>query len=127
MAKRYVRITMIGFCVLVFAAACAYLVYMGTSGTSEESASVFSRAEQPALAESPRTGAEALPAAEFYLARVSGETLGIYACTGGREEFLYTLSVRIEDIPKEELSLLSRGIVLTDKESLAIFEEDFTS
>ncbi len=64
---------------------------------------------------------------DYFIARYNGTNLSVYAVSGGKEEFLYTLSVRIEDIAESELSELKKGITLPDKQALASFEEDFTS
>lgn len=127
MTKRYLKIALIGICVLVLSAALVFLIYSGIGNNACKSEPVFSNIEHPALAEFAPIEYPALPAAEFYLARFDGESLGIYSCRDGEEHFLYTLDVRIEDIGKAELFSLSQGIVLADKQALAIFEEDFTS
>ncbi len=125
--KRYLKIAFIGICVLALFAALAFLVYSDMGNKPRKSEAVFSHIEHPALAEFTFGAHPALPAAEFYLARFDGESLGIYSCKDGEEHFLYTLDVRIEDISETELTSLSQGIVLSDKQALAIFEEDFTS
>lgn len=64
---------------------------------------------------------------DYFIARYNGTNLSVYAVSDGNEEFLYTLSVRIEDIAESELLELKKGITLSDKQALASFEEDFTS
>lgn len=64
---------------------------------------------------------------DYFIARYNGTNLSVYAVSDGKEEFLYTLSVRIEDISDNELSELKKGVTLSNKQALASFEEDFTS
>ncbi|MDO5311679.1 MAG: hypothetical protein Q4E94_07195, partial [Clostridia bacterium] len=71
--------------------------------------------------------ADAAVDAESYIARIDGDVLAIYAVTDGREEFLYNLNVRIQDISESEKRLLRDGVAIADRQALASFEEDFTS
>lgn len=64
---------------------------------------------------------------DYFIARYNGTHLSVFSVSEGKEEFLYTLNVRIEDISPTELNELKNGITLPNKEALASFEEDFTS
>ncbi len=88
----------------------------------------FSPAEQltSAKTEEPLSDREII-SPDYFIARYDGRSLSVYSVSDGKEEFLYTLNVRIEDISQEELYELKNGITLPTKQALASFEEDFTS
>ena len=127
MTKKLIRSVMIGFCVFVLTVAIVYFVCTTVYRMSAEKESgavvpIEQAVEAEAEPQDIRTAEEG-----YYIARFDGENLSVYACTGGNEEFMYTLDVRIEDIGQSELEQLKGGIVLHDKQALASFEEDFTS
>ncbi len=129
MTKKMLRSAMIGFCVFTATIIIAYFTITAAYNTSaRRAAEALAPTEQTASAEEsvPLTSSDITPA-EYYLAKYDNGSLNVYACSADSEEFLYTLDVRIEDISKEELSRLSEGIRLEDKQALASFEEDFSS
>lgn len=128
MTKKIVRSIMIGFCVFVAALIISYITLSAAYKTSLKKASeALSPIEENVSAETGSFPSQNTSLSNYYIARFNGETLAIYICTGDREEFLYTLDARIEDISPRELSQLKEGIILPDKQALASFEEDFTS
>ena len=128
MTKKLLRSMMVGFCVFIATIIIAYLTFMYAYRFSTEMAT-------DALGTTTATASEALVPlspgevinVDYYLAKYTGNSLAIYAICEDKEEFLYTLDARIEDISAEELNGLKDGIILPDKQSLASFEEDFTS
>ena len=127
MTKKFLRSLTVGFCVFVATAIVAAIAYTSAVKTAG-SAVRLSQTEQPVTAAPPEPlSAADVIAADYYLARCEGGSIAIYACSDGGEEFLYTIDVRIEDIPPDELALLRSGITLTDRHALASFEEDFGS
>ena len=69
---------------------------------------------------------------EYYIARLNGDDIGIYLAyqkpgEEPKEKFLYSFDVYRGGIPESDISDLTRGIILKDRESLASFEEDFGS
>ena len=68
----------------------------------------------------------------YYIAKLNGSKVEIYSCGGSseppdNEQFLYSFSVYVPDIPYEDVGILRQGIRLNTKEELASFEEDFNS
>lgn len=64
---------------------------------------------------------------DWYIVRLEGDTLGVYARHGGAEEFLYGETVYANNLSYEDRELLSRGVVLETSEALMGFIENFTS
>ena len=128
MTKKLLRSMMIGFCVFITTIIIAYIAFMYAYRFSVGRTTEALGAETSALAETlvPLSPDDVINI-DHYLARYTGDNLAIYAVCEDKEEFLYTLDARIEDISTEELNELKAGIVLSDKQALASFEEDFTS
>ncbi len=128
MTKYFLRRMMIGFCVFVAATIAAAAAYMSAAKISaERSLKSISVTEQPASAQAEPLTRKDVIVADYYVARCDGNALSVYACSDNGEEFLYTIDVRIEDIPPDDLANLQQGVVLRDRQSLASFEEDFGS
>ncbi len=64
---------------------------------------------------------------DYYIVRLEGENLGIYACNGGKEEFLYNEAVFVRDLSDDDLKLLKEGVKLQNTSELTGFVENFTS
>lgn len=128
MTKKLLRSMMIGFSVFITTIIIAYISFMYAYRFSAEKAAEALGAETSAIAETlvPLSPNDVINI-EHYLVRYTGDSLAIYAVCEDKEEFLYTLDARIEDISAEELNELKEGIILSDKQALASFEEDFTS
>lgn len=127
MTKKAIRNIMICFCVFIFTIIVAYIASMYSYNLTLEKASETIGNPDPLSTVLNPLKEDDLITVTHYVARYNGEHLAIYAATNDEEEFLYTLDARIEDISKEELEGLIQGIILPDKQSLASFEEDFTS
>lgn len=129
MTVKILRSIMIGVCVFLSVIIIAYvsLTYIYRQAENRAAKALLT-IDTPATAEtSEAPAANAVDAIGLYIARIDGDALAIYAVTDGREEFLYNLNVRIQDISEDEQRLLREGITLADKQALASFEEDFTS
>lgn len=127
MTKKLIRSIMIGFCVFAATVIIAYFTCMATYRISAQRAAKALAASEPTVSAEPSNLSTAEPSLSYYIARLDGRNLSVYSCTSGKEEFLYTLDARIEDISEQELTELKKGIILKDKQALASFEEDFTS
>lgn len=80
-------------------------------------------------ADSSNGSDEAVAAAadsEYYMARLENNNISIYLCRSGKEEFLYALKINPGDLSEDDIRQLSNGIILENKQRLAVFEEDFT-
>ena len=129
MLKKITRSLLIGFLVFLTGILIFYAAFKITYKKSVKTATDAISAQQIASAS---TQSNALKENEiikpdYFIARYDGKSLAIYCVSEGKEEFLYTLNARIEDISESELSQLKKGITLKDKQALASFEEDFTS
>ena len=126
--------------ILVFVSVIFFATAVGS--TAYIAAMKFmSRTPEPSSAEAvmsetaPEADAAPSPSAdlnEYYIARLNGDDIGIYlVCQKNGEEpkekFLYSFDVYRGGIPESDISDLTRGIILKDRESLASFEEDFGS
>ncbi|MBE7032367.1 MAG: hypothetical protein E7401_05345 [Ruminococcaceae bacterium] len=77
-------------------------------------------------------GADARPLSEtakfdWYIVRLEGDMLGVYAQHGNAEEFLYGETVYANNLSREDRELLNHGVVLETSEALTGFIENFTS
>lgn len=120
--------------VLAVAAAVTLLaagaVYFVVKDSSKE-ASPKSEYEVPlftvAAEDASREAEEAADNIDCYIVRLEGESLGIYACRSGNEEFLYNEKVYTSNLPHEDIVMLSTGVFLKDVKELTGFIENFTS
>ncbi len=64
---------------------------------------------------------------DYYMVRLEGELVGIYAAFDGREDFLYSAEVFRTNLSDEDTKLLKSGIKLKTQDELASFIEDYTS
>ena len=76
-------------------------------------------AEKPVLSETAKF--------DWYIVRLEGDILGVYARYGNAEEFLYGETVYANNLSYEDRELLNRGVVLETSEALTEFIENFTS
>ncbi len=65
--------------------------------------------------------------AEYYMVRLEGESLGIYACDSEKEEFLYNERIYTNDLSEWDFTVLEEGVRLGSTAELTGFLEDFTS
>lgn len=130
MAERILKNIMVGVCVFLTVVIAAYVIYSYIYRSAEQSAAETAAEAAPKISTSASdNSADSNAAADSggYIARICDNALAIYAVRNGREEFLYNLKVRIEDISDEERQHLTDGVRLSNKKALASFEEDFTS
>ena len=64
---------------------------------------------------------------DYYMVRLEGETLGVYAQFSEREDFLYNAEVYKTNLSAEDIRLLTSGIRLESHADLVSFIEDYTS
>ncbi len=116
----------------VIAAGCtAYIAavnFMGRNSEPNSAEAVISDAAPV----TPEPAAPSSGPSEYYIARLNGDDICIYLVyqkpgEAAREKFLYSFDVYRGGIPESDISDLTRGIILKDRESLASFEEDFGS
>lgn len=75
-------------------------------------------------AQTPAPEAEEI---DFYIVRLEGDNLNVYASTGENEEFLYNTTIYTSNLSAEDISLLSSGVTLKNSSQLTGFMEDYTS
>ena len=130
MTERVLKNIMVGICVFLTVVIAAYVMYSYIYNPGKHGAAETAAESVPSVSAEYDSNSAADPydSADFggYIARIKDDTLAIYAVNDGREEFLYNLNVRIEDISDAEKKNLTEGIRLSDKKALASFEEDFT-
>ena len=130
MVKKLVRSLLIGFLVFLTGILIFYAAFRITYKKSVKAASEALSIQQTTSAAVPNGNAlkeSEIIDPDYFIARYDGKSLAVYCVSDGKEEFLYTLNARIEDISESELNELKKGIRLDDKKALASFEEDFTS
>ncbi len=133
MLKTVTKIILIFFGLATLAAVSATISYIITKNSMEN------RQMQQAPVQSVETGLlsprndgenpELSETAKFdwYIVRLEGDTLGVYARYGNAEEFLYGETVYANNLSYEDRELLNHGVVLETSEALMGFIENFTS
>lgn len=135
----------IGKFMLLFAVVCAaaaasgYLSYTLTVKMMNEkqrayevsAANEVKKAEkaEKAAEESEPTASNApvVTNAEYYMVRLEGEALGVYACDSEKEEFLYNERIYTSDLSEQDYETLEKGVRLESIAALTGFLENFTS
>lgn len=125
MTKKILLNVIIGLCVFITAVIIAYVAVTYMTEVSHTSTQTLP-AEHYVSAETTDLPKNVDANCDCYLAQFNGKDISLYACTGNNKEFLYTISIRPEDISADELEKLKNGIILPTKEALASFEEDFS-
>lgn len=64
---------------------------------------------------------------DHYIVRLEGQQLSVYASTDGKEEFLYTEPIYVNDLSAEDIETLQNGVNLNTSSELTGFIENFTS
>lgn len=141
MKKAGIMLLMFAF-VCVTAAASGFISYSLTVKMMDESAAVSAREELRAptaterregirntMPESTSAVSNTAPftEAEYYMVRLEGESLGVYACDNEKEEFLYNERIYTNDLSARDFSILEEGVRLGSISELTGFLEDFTS
>ncbi len=130
MTKKLFRGLVLGVIVFSLAVLTGYVSYVITyryqNRRLENSMPGTAAAE---AADSSNGSDEAVAAAadsEYYMAKLENNNISIYLCRSGKEEFLYALKINPGDLSEDDIRQLSNGIILENKQRLAVFEEDFT-
>lgn len=126
---------LVGFMLmLAVAAGSGYISYRVTSNIlrremADNSNTELVSAKQQEPVRLKDEDAEAYNAVSFdyYIVRLEGENLGVYASGNGREEFLYNEDIFINDLSAGDLELLQKGVTLMNLSELTGFMENFTS
>lgn len=141
MKKAGIMLLMFAF-VCVTAAASGFISYSLTVKMMDESAAVSAREELRAptaterregirntMPESTSAVSDTAPftEADYYMVRLEGESLGVYACDSEKEEFLYNERIYTNDLSARDFSILEEGVHLGSISELTGFLEDFTS
>lgn len=128
MQKHPFKRIIFGFFIFMLVLTAGYFSYTATLRNTFKKTGAYSVPieENVSAANAPLLENEIIKT-DYYFVRYDERGLSVYACTGDKKEFLYTLKTRIEDISEEELQTLKNGVILKDKQALAAFEEDFTS
>lgn len=133
MLKTVTKIILIFFGLAALAAVSATISYIITKN-SMENRQLPQASPQPVSTGvlSPRDGTNTPALSEtakfdWYIVRLEGDILGVYAHHGNAEEFLYGETVYANNLSYEDRELLNRGVVLETSEALTGFIENFTS
>ncbi len=140
MYKKIVKGVLVCVSVVFFALIIGYVTYFTTmnyiSRSMLDSDENINTAEA-VISDAVPNNAEASPAptdasGRYYLAKLNNDRIEIYSCGGSmesnsNEQFLYSFTVYVPDIPFEDVVSLKQGIRFNTKEELASFEEDFNS
>lgn len=100
----------------------AYEVSAEDKARSDASAAPDKEKSAPAASNTP-----VVTNAEYYLVRLEGETLGVYACDSEKEEFLYNEQIYTSDLSEQDYETLEKGVRLNGVAALTGFLENFTS
>ncbi len=64
---------------------------------------------------------------EYYIVKLEGEILNVYACADNSEEFLYSEKIITSNLTKTDIEMLERGNILYTTAQLTEFMENFVS
>ncbi len=120
--------------VLVFVAGVSgYLSYVVTSNILSAEADLTENAEKTPrktidkkTSEDEKTQNQHL-SLDFYIVRLEGQELSVYASSDGEEEFLYNEPIYVNDLSAEDIETLRTGVNLKNSSELTGFIENFTS
>lgn len=120
--------------VLVFVAGVSgYLSYVVTSNILSAEADLAENIEKtPRKATDKKTSEDENPqnhhlSLDFYIVRLEGQELSVYASSDGEEEFLYNEPIYVNDLSAEDIETLRSGVNLKSSSELTGFIENFTS
>ncbi|MBQ2614039.1 MAG: hypothetical protein IJB80_01750 [Clostridia bacterium] len=126
MVKKMFRSLILGIVVFAVSLLAGYLSYMLTYRYQAQKV-LEQLPPNDAVSAAAVSVAGPLDTRQHYLARMENGKIVIYAVTDDTESFLYTLDIRAGELPPGDLAELRQGIVLTNRQELASFEEDFNS
>lgn len=100
----------------------AYEVSAANEEKKAEKAEKAAEESEPAASNAP-----VVTNAEYYMVRLEGEALGVYACDSEKEEFLYNERIYTSDLSEQDYETLEKGVRLENIAALTGFLENFTS
>lgn len=119
---------------IAVAGVSAYLSYVVTSNILQDETVAIERADNTQKNTNVRKGEKGLSSKDnthirldYYIVRLEGEELSVYASSGGKEEFLYNEPIYVNDLSAEDIETLKNGVNLDDSSELTGFIENFTS
>lgn len=129
MFKSVLKFTTLFIITSIFAAAAASTAYIITKKVMNKNTTAppeppVSNAEY-VMAEAPDKPDTA--GFDFYLVKLDGNNLEVYAMHGNNLEFLYNTAIYAADLGEQDLKLLSDGVKLKDSSALTEFMENYTS
>ena len=145
LGEREIKMRKIGKFMLLFAVVCVaaaasgYLSYTVTVKMMNEKQRAYEvsaaneerkaeRVEESAEQSEPAaSNAPVVTNAEYYMVRLEGEALGVYACDSEKEEFLYNERIYTSDLSEQDYETLEKGVRLENIAALTGFLENFTS
>lgn len=114
-------------CVLVAAAAASVAFIITENVLKKNSPKATEAAPADAtyvMAETPKDTPSEF---EYYLVRLDGNNLNVYAFQGGEEQFLYNTTIYQANLSTEDIGLLTQGVELENASALTEFIENYTS
>lgn len=129
MAKKIFKSMTLGIIVFSVAILVGYLSYTAAyrKRTEEMQERIASENLVSAAAVRDETETGETIRVSYYLARLENDDIAIYMVTPNDAKFLYRLDIYTGNFPAEELLRLKEGVVLRNRQELAVFEEDYTS
>ncbi len=116
--------------VAVVAAGASYIItknYIEAESDEIKSrATVSTSLSEDETLSTPKTASETV-GFDYYIVRLEGDALGVYASHDGKEEFLYNENIYTSNLTGEDITLLNTGVMLETSEALTGFIENFTS
>ncbi len=89
--------------------------------------SVLTADTMDVAAESPIPTKSPNPEFDYYMVKLEGENLSVYASVDGNEEFLYNKQIYKANLTDNDIKLLTPGVKLKNASALTSFMEDYTS
>ena len=128
MLKTTLKYTVLFIAIASFAAITASCAYIITKNLLAEKASV----ERNTVKVLPEYTAQAtstpVPTSfDFYLVKLDGNNLDVYASQDNKLEFLYNTTIYAADLGQQDITLLSEGVKLKNSSELTEFIENYTS
>lgn len=129
MFKSVLKFTTLFVITSIFAAASASTAYIITKNVMNKNSAAPEVSPNPdaeyVLAEATDTPDTA--GFDFYLVKLDGNNLEVYATHGTNMEFLYNTAIYAADLGEQDIRLLSDGVKLKDATALTEFIENYTS
>lgn len=126
---KYTLVFVLTAALAVGAASSAYVITRRIMESNEHSGVLnpASKAEPAKVRATETSETSASNAPDYYMVRLEGESVGVYAAFDDREDFLYSAEVFRTNLSEEDTRLLLSGVKLKTHDDLASFIEDYTS